>query len=376
MFAADATYGVAYNIHNHFERASEWGTRRLVLNIDLANTSQEARMSIDKTLYRQWTMLRLIPRHPRKISATDLTERLNELGYAINKRTVERDLKMLEELFGLVADDRSRPYGWQWGSESQTMDIPSLDDSQALMLSVAEPFVSSLLPAPVLDALKPILGAARRKLKENVGAKQLKAWPAKIYSTPPTQPMISARVLPAVQSVVGMALLLDQWLRIQYKKRGVTTSATFEVQPLGLVTRGPMVYLICRFRGHTDERTIALSRFEQVEMLPETFGRPDEFSLKSFVEQGRMGFGDSKLTQIKLRFERQRGEQFIETPLSSDQVVQDEGKSILVTASIPLTPDFKRWILGYGAEVEVIEPASLRRDVLRILHKTRDLYIG
>ena len=68
-------------------------------------------MSIDKTLYRQWTMLRLIPRHPRKISATDLTERLNELGYAINKRTVERDLKMFEELFGLVVDDRSRPYG-------------------------------------------------------------------------------------------------------------------------------------------------------------------------------------------------------------------------------------------------------------------------
>ena len=332
-------------------------------------------MSIDKTLYRQWAMLRMIPMHPRKITASDLTVRLNGQGYAVNKRTVERDLKMFEELFGLVADDRSRPYGWQWGRNSPAIDLPSLDDGQALMLSVAEPFVTQLLPTPVLGALKPILLAAQRKLKESVGAKQLKTWPGKIYNTPPTQPLIPARIAPDVHEAVGMALLLEQWLRIQYRKRGATVPASFEVQPLGLVTRGPMLYLICRFRGYTDERTIALSRFEQVELLPERFKRPDEFSLESFVEKGRMGYGDSKLSKIKLRFDRRRGEQLFETPLSHDQVIEEDGNDfLLVTATIPITPQFKRWLLEFGSEVEVIEPASLRRIVIQVISAMKRKY--
>jgi predicted DNA-binding transcriptional regulator YafY len=313
-------------------------------------------------------MLRQIPRHPRKITAAELTRRLNDQGYAVNKRTVERDLKMFEELFGLVADDRSRPYGWQWGPDSPAIDLPSLDDGQALTLSVAEPFVAQLLPPPVLEALKPMLLAAQRKLRESVGAKQLKAWSEKIYNTPPTQPLIPARITPEVHDVVGMGLLRDQWLRIQYEKRGATISASFDVQPLGLVTRGPMLYLICRFKGHTDERTIALSRIEHVELLPELFKRPNEFSLREFVEKGRMGYGDSKMSKIKLRFDRQRGEQFFETPLSSDQVISEEGKDfLLVTATIPITPQLRRWLLGFGADVEVIEPVSLRRDVVQTI---------
>lgn len=332
-------------------------------------------MSIDKTLYRQWAMLRMVPMHPRKITTTELTGRLNDQGYAINKRTVERDLKMFEELFGLVVDDRSRPYGWQWGRDSPAIDLPSLDDGQALMLSVAEPFVTQLLPPPVLGALKPILLAAQRKLKECVGAKQLKTWPGKIYNTPPTQPLIPARIAPDVHEAVGMALLLDQWLRIQYRKRGSTESASFEVQPLGLVTRGPMLYLICRFRGYTDERTIALSRFEQVELLPERFKRPAEFSLEAFVEKGRMGYGDSKMSKIRLRFDYRRGEQLFETPLSSDQEIVEEGRDVLlVTATVPITPQLKRWILGFGAEVEVIEPPSLRRDVIQAISKMKRRY--
>lgn len=334
-------------------------------------------MSIDKTLYRQWAMLRLIPRHPRKVTANALTARLNEQGYAVNKRTVERDLKMFEELFGLVADDRSRPYGWQWGHDSPAIDLPSLDDGQALTLSVAESFVTQLLPPPVLDALKPMLLAARRKLKESVGARQLKTWPEKIYNTPPTQPLISAQIALDVHDLVGMGLLLDQWLRIQYRKRGASISASFEVQPLGLVTRGPMLYLVCRFRGYTDERTIALSRIEHVELISEKFKRPAEFSLREYVEKGRMGYGDSKTSAIKLRFDRHRGEQLFETPLSSDQVIVEEGKdSLLVTATTPITPQLKRWLLGFGGDVEVIEPVSLRHSIVRAIGEAGKRYGG
>ena len=322
-------------------------------------------MGIDRTLYRQWAMLRLIPRQPRRISATDLTERLNVLGYTVNKRTVERDLKMFEKIFGLVADDRLRPYGWQWPRDAPGLDVPSLDDGEALMLAVAEPLVAQMLPPPVREALAPAMGAARRKLKDCVGARHLKSWPAKIYHTPASQPLMPAKVIAGVQEVVGMALLRDQWLRIRYRKRGAANSETFEVQPLGLVSRGPMLYLIGRFRGYTDERTLALSRLEQVEMLPETFRRPDDFSLKEFIEQGKMGLGRSQVERLVLRVANRQVEQFIETPLAAGQQLCAEGATTRVSASVPITPELKRWVLGFASDIEVLEPEPLRREVMR-----------
>ena len=44
------------------------------------------------TLLRQWTMLRHIPRHPRRISVHDLRAHLAEQGYTTTERTIQRDL--------------------------------------------------------------------------------------------------------------------------------------------------------------------------------------------------------------------------------------------------------------------------------------------
>jgi predicted DNA-binding transcriptional regulator YafY len=53
-----------------------------------------------ETLLRQWQTLRMIPRHPRKVTATLLRESLNQDGFTVGKRTVERDLQSLAMIQG------------------------------------------------------------------------------------------------------------------------------------------------------------------------------------------------------------------------------------------------------------------------------------
>jgi hypothetical protein len=36
-----------------------------------------------------------------------------------------------------------------------------------------------------------------------------------------------------------------------------------------------------------------------------------------------------------------------------------------MTLRVPLSPELRRWILGYGKDVEVLEPKSLREDIRR-----------
>ena len=84
--------------------------------------------SQNDTLLRLLTMLRHIPQHPQQITAKELTERLETDQFEVSKRTVERDLLSLSEIFSLISNESSRPYGWSWSKQAtqQHADIEQL----------------------------------------------------------------------------------------------------------------------------------------------------------------------------------------------------------------------------------------------------------
>lgn len=332
-------------------------------------------MSDPRTLHRQWSMLRMIPRHPRKTTASELIAWLDDLGYSVEKRTVERDLKMLESLFGLEVDDRSRPHGWCWSADSTGLDLRALSEEEALMLTIAENIVQPMLPSGVAGELHPVFVAARKLLKETVGSRRLKAWMAKIAFDPPTQPLLPAKVTSGVRTEVVRALFIDQWLRISYRKLDAVELIELEIAPLGLVTRGPMLYLVCSIRGQDGYRTIALNRIVQAMCLDERVKPPSDFSLRTFVDQGKLGFGGSTTMGVCLRVCPHLAQLLTETPLAVDQeLATEQSGSVIIRARIPVTPQLKRWILSQGDDIEVVEPQQLRQDIIRVTRSVAERY--
>ena len=320
-------------------------------------------------------MLRMIPRHPKRISATELTRCLNDLGYTVNRRTVERDLRMFEAVFGLVSDDRSRPYGWQWPRESAGISIAAMDDNEALMLSLAEPIADTLLPPTARDALRPFFGEAQRRLNGHLGSRSLKAWKGKVLSIPASQALLPASIGDGIQEAIATALLHDQWIRIRYQQLGSRSTVELDVGLLGLVARGSAQYLVCQFRSQNGERTIALSRIEQANILDERFQYPRGFDLAKYVGSGKLGFGASRTERIRLRLYGKVGKQLLETPLAADQVVVEDAPAYLtVEVTVPVTPDLRRWVLSLGEDIEVLYPASLRKRIVQSINRASDRY--
>jgi hypothetical protein len=69
-------------------------------------------MTIERTtLPRQWALLKALPVYPRKISIRQLWNAMDQLGYEVTKRTIERDLINLSQQFGIVSDE-AKPAGW------------------------------------------------------------------------------------------------------------------------------------------------------------------------------------------------------------------------------------------------------------------------
>ena len=181
---------------------------------------------------------------------------------------------------------------------------------------------------------------------------------------PPTQPLIPPRVLPEAQAVITEALLRERQVEIQYRKLRATKDTTYRVHPLALVQRGPMLYLYCHYLDNEEPRTLAMSRITAATLLDEAAVYPKGFSLDERVEAGVWGFGAGKKIAIELLFDPDCGAHLLESLLSKDQQVEEmDGGRLKITATVADTLQLRWWLRGFGADVEVISPPSLRSEL-------------
>ena len=327
------------------------------------------------TLLRQWHMLRMIPRHPHKITAKALHEKLQGEQFDVTKRTVERDLIALSELFPLVSDERDKPYGWSWSKDAKVFNLPGLSRNEALTMAMVEQHLNNLLPASTLSQLQPYFKAARQQLSGIPQNERTRSWLKKVRTVPASQPLLPPDIRPSVQQTVYEALLADRQLEIRYLKRGETQAVEYRIHPLAAVQRGAVTYLYCRIFDYEDLRTLALHRIQSATLLEETAKAPTGFSIDDEINSGKFGFGEGKQMKLEAIFCNGAGDHLFETPLSSDQSLAElEGGSVKLVATVNDTPQLSWWLLGLGDGVEVIKPAALRQSIAKTIARMQAKY--
>lgn len=327
------------------------------------------------TLLRQWQMLRMIPRFPLKITAGDLHQKLRAEQFDVTKRTVERDLLSLSEMFPLASDDRDRPFGWSWSKDAHIFSLPGLSHTEALTLAMVEQHLNTLLPSSTLQQLQPYFDAAKHHLKSIPQSERTRSWLNKVRTVPPSQPLLPPNIKPVVQQTVYEALLADHQLDIKYLKRGQKIAVEYRTHPIAVVQRGHITYLYCRISGHEDLRTLAVHRIQSATMLDEKTDVPSGFSIDEAINSGKFGFFTSGLITLEAIFYNGVGDHLFETPLSREQTLTElENGAIKLVATVPNTLQLGWWILGLGAGVEVIQPATLRDQIASTIDKMQARY--
>lgn len=311
-----------------------------------------------QTLARQWTMLRAIPRAPVKVTTAEVATKLHDEGFTISRRSVERDLHTLSSRFPLILDDRTKPYGWSWAKDANFEFMPKLSSSQAVALLLAQAHLRPLLPISMGKDLLPVYDAARTAL----AASGWKDWDKQTAVVPlslqPRPPKVSAPTLQAVQS----GLARKRCLQALYRTKGGTHPKATIIHPLGLLVRGPVIYLVCTLFAYTDIRQLALHRLSEVNELPETRRQPVGFNLQTYAAGEGALLQSQGQVRLVCRFSRSAAEHLRETPISSDQTLDeiDGGNQVLVTADVENDERLRWWLAGFGSQVEVLEPLSLR----------------
>ncbi len=326
-------------------------------------------------LIRQWQMLRLVPRAPRKASTAMLEAQLSDRGLEINRRSIQRDLIKLSVHFPLVCDMRSKPYGWSWARDAAPFDVPGIDMHTALAFHLAFEYMVHLLPATTSSYLAPHVAQARSVLATLPGG-ALAAWPDKIAVVPTTPPRLPPHIDPDVLEAVHTALLTQRRLDVVYRRRGEEETKRYVANPLGLVYRDAIAYLVCSLREYDDVVQLAVHRMVSAEVGSQPCRAPKGFSLAAYVGSGAFGFlvGEGRLA-LKLRVEPKVAVSIIEAPVSADQMISTDASGwTVVEATVADTVRLRTWLLGLSHYAEVLAPKSLRQEIMEATRRQAAVY--
>ncbi len=329
-----------------------------------------------KLLVRQLAMLRLTPRQPRSISTRHMMESLQNEGFDVSHRTVQRDMKGLAQVFpGLETDGNRDEARWFWRREAEVTNVPGLDPQMALSFKLVQTFLADKVPPTVLGTLGPYFRCADAVL-DQVDDPSIGRWSDKIKMLPRTQPLIPAHIRSEVLEVVHQALFKEKQFRGRYQRRDGDV-AEYEFHPLGLVFRDAVVYLVATVWDYEDPRHWALHRFLRCELLDEPSSSPKDFDLEIYVRSGTFEYADLDSPEIKLEadFSRDAALHLYETPLSEDQRLEEVNAGyVRVTATVKDSQQLRWWLLGFGSNVRIVRPKALFDEFREIVRQQRERY--
>jgi predicted DNA-binding transcriptional regulator YafY len=315
-------------------------------------------------LARFYRVLRYLAAHPEGATVDAVA------GFvAMSRRTVYRDLQALEGEIGIPLWSE----GGRWGIVEGAFLPPlrlTLDEAVAF-------FLAARLTAQFADRYDPDTGAAFQKLAEilpPVVARHLERTVDVLARRPPDERL--------TRHLRGLARAWAEHRVVELTYDAATYNPgrpprRSRVHPYLLeasaTTRA--LYLMGFDESRGAVRTFRLQRIIDLSVTPDTFEPPEPATIQEGLERAWGVIADQEEVEVVLRFDPAIAALVTETTWHpTERVTHEADGSVVWRARVPGTIEIRRWILGWGAQVEVIEPRDLRDEVVAVLRQAAARY--
>ena len=322
-------------------------------------SSQEKETS--NSLYRQWQILSRLSTG-KWMGTRELQETLEREGIDISLRTIQRDLNQISQRFP-IESNKTVPQGWRWRSDAPIQSLPHMTSSQAVTFMMVEEHLKHLLPPSLIEEMNPWFDLARRSLSTQNNVRQ---WINRVRIVPGNQPLIPPVVEKFAQQAIYEGLLQDKQIECVYRPRGSQgEDRTYILNPLALVQKGSIIYLICTRHDKTEVQTFALHRFKSAKVLDTRALHPVNFDIDAYIDSGALGFRvdfdkPTEYVDLELIMSEADALYFTESQLSKEQtIVKISDDLYKVSASVPFTSQLVWWLRSFGKKIIRIEPLNV-----------------
>ncbi|MFQ5346196.1 MAG: helix-turn-helix transcriptional regulator, partial [Mariprofundus sp.] len=253
--------------------------------------------------------------------------------------------------------------------------VPGIDSDTALAFYLAEKHLEPLLPRTTIKRLGPHFRRAEEVLDQADADKGNPAWRNKVRVLHRGPGLKSPAIKADVQSAIYDGLLRNRRLDVAYLPRGADTPKQYELNPLGLVLKDGLFYLVCSMWDYEDIRLLLLHRMKSATAMDIPCIAPDGFDLDGYIESGELDFAIGGEIRLKARVSRQIAIHLEERPLHDDQQLSEcEDGSYLLESTTRYTNELRWWLLGFGSSVTVLAPEYLREEFKQIASDMAKIY--
>ena len=310
--------------------------------------------------YRKIQMLRLLN---TRLGTAEIKEKLQEQGFEVDVRTIQRDLNSLSKLFEIERYND----GWRWKKDAEHLQLPEIEPAVALSFKMVKTFLSKSLAPSTIRGLQPYFKTSEDILN-NLSHNHFSNWDSKIALLSRNQPLLSPQVKPDVLSNVYDGLLLGKQINAVYQTRKDKESE-YIISPRAIVVVDQITYLLGTLWEYQEIRQFALHRFQSAEVNYKENHRLDyDFDLKGYINNGNFEYTFNEQDSIKLKIKISKGiaKHLSESKLSEDQTISETPDGFILNATTKNTKQLRWWLLGFGDGVQVLQPRALREEFKKI----------
>jgi predicted DNA-binding transcriptional regulator YafY len=304
-------------------------------------------------LERQWHLLQLIGR-PEGVTVEDAAA---ELGCHV--RTIWRDVNVLERRFPIYPDRAADGHRTVWRvTDTFQRRLPlrlTLAEILALLMS------RDLLASAGATPLGPALAGALDKIRGLLSKDALRLLDA-MRGTVGVRNVGAKLQQGAVDHIAAIqqAILDGRSLRIRHYSVQRDEETVRKVDPYHVTYYNGGLYLIgyCHLRGAV--RVFAVERIRDLVTLADRFQRPADFDAARYLRDA-WGIVRGTLVPVRVVFARAIAPYIRERHWHPSQQFRSlpDGR-LEMTLDVADTEEVRRWILGWGAQAEVLQPTSMR----------------
>jgi predicted DNA-binding transcriptional regulator YafY len=170
------------------------------------------------------------------------------------------------------------------------------------------------------------------------------------------------------------AILQQKTCSIEYHSFYDDKVKTFKIDPLRFFEQNGGLYAFIRATSYGDIRVLAVERIQNISILNEVFDQPKDFDPDALLDNAFGIFYDDPIT-VKVRFPADQARYIQERSWAKDQkITKSKNGSIVLTMNTSGWYDVKRWILSFGPEAELLEPAEMREELKIAAQEMAGLY--
>lgn len=166
-------------------------------------------------------------------------------------------------------------------------------------------------------------------------------------------------------------------IRINYRKFTDDQLKEYELHPYLLKEYHNRWYLVAMDNASKSIRTFGLERIDSMERAERKFTIDKSFDPDIFFKHS-IGITEKQVkpSLVELSFTPVIGKFLITQPIHpSQEVIKQTKEEIRIRLEVLLTPELYTFIMGYGDQVTVLKPATLRKEIHEKLSKATKNYL-